>query len=90
MKTVTRQKTVDYEVFITSDGKEFNYKSDAELHEAKLKGTKKNCPNCNGKGRVNERTQTVYWNFGHNSEEREFSDKCDKCDGKGILELKWV
>ncbi len=90
MKTEKREKRVEYEVYITSDGKEFTSMSEAQIHEDKFKGTKKTCPSCNGKGRVNIRCETVYWDFGHSSGEHEFSDKCDKCGGKGYLELTWV
>lgn len=94
METVKKTKQVEYEVYITSDGKEFTSKSDAQIHEDKLKGTKKDCPNCHGKGRINERWEKEWQNTSWIPTQCEYadvkkSDECPKCKGKGVLELKW-
>lgn len=57
METIKKTKTVTYEVYKTSDGKEFENKTDAQLHEDKIKGTKKDCPKCKGSGRINEQCE---------------------------------
>ena len=52
METVKRTKQVEYEIYKTSDGREFDSKSDAQNHEDKLKGKK--TPECLGCGRCAE------------------------------------
>jgi hypothetical protein len=60
METVKRTKQVEYEIYKTSDGREFDSKSDAQNHEDKLKG--KVCPDCEGKGHINERYEKEWYN----------------------------
>ena len=38
MKTETRQKTVNYTVFVSEDGKEFSNKKDCIYHEKLISG----------------------------------------------------
>lgn len=45
MREETRIRQQEYKVYITSDGKEFTYKREAELHEAKLM-PRKQIPTC--------------------------------------------
>lgn len=95
METIKKTKTVTYEVYKTSDGKEFENKTDAQLHEDKIKGTKKDCPKCKGSGRINERYEKEWHNTSWVPTEGEYvevrtSDICPDCNGKGYLELKWI
>lgn len=55
-----------------------------------LKENQKECENYRGTGRVNNRMETTYWDYGHNSFTAPTSDPCPKCKGRGYLELKWV
>lgn len=87
MKTEVRQKTVDYEVFISDDGTEFDNEKDAILHDRLLKGEIKECYNCHGKGRVAELEEYDNYHTGA-SERRMIYPTCDVCHGKGYLEKK--
>ena len=88
MKEVTRQKTVDYKVYVAKDGQEFTSLEDCQHHEKILDGTRIVCPECHGKGRWQtdyvpehehqESTMGGYWNY----------KTCSKCGGKGWLEKK--
>lgn len=56
---------------------------------------KKVCENCKGKGRINFRYERQWENTSWVPTEgewveREKSDICTKCDGKGYLTLKWT
>ena len=93
MKKVTRTKTVvqEYNVYIAKDGKEFTSEDECVHHEKMLDGTRIECPECHGKGRVNERAEQIYDGglYGdHQYHTRWTSDKCPKCNGKGYLEKK--
>ena len=90
MKTVKRERIVEYNVYITSDGKEFEDKTSAENHQKIINGKRKICERCNGKGRINGRFHTVTWNYGHSSEEMWKDDECPDCKGRGYFEKKWV
>lgn len=94
MQIIKKTKQVEYEVYKTSDGKEFNIESDAQLHEDILNGNKKECPECRGKGCINERYKKEWHNTSWVPTEGEYvevrtSDICPSCNGKGYLELKW-
>ena len=88
MKEVTRQKTVDYKVYVAKDGQEFTSLEDCQHHEKILDGTRIVCPECHGKGRWQtgyvpehehwEGTLGGYWTY----------ETCPKCGGKGWLEKK--
>ena len=88
MKEVTRQKTVDYKVYVAKDGQEFTSLEDCQHHEKILDGTRIVCPECHGDGRYRtdyvpefehwEGTMGGYWNY----------KTCSKCGGKGWLEKK--
>ena len=94
MESIKKTKQIEYEVCRTSDGREFTSKFDAQTHEDKLKGNKKDCPECKGKGRINERYEKEWHNTSWIPTQGEYvdvkkSDVCPKCNGKGLLELKW-
>ena len=91
MRKVTRQRTVvqDYNVYIAKDGKEFTSESECENHEKIIDGTRKECPECKGTGRVNEHSEQVFDGglYGdHQYHTYWTSDKCPRCGGKGYLE----
>lgn len=95
MRTVKKTKVIEYDVFVTSDNKEFTSASEAQTHEDKLNGIKKDCPTCNGKGKINERFEKEWHNTGWVPMEGEFVDVkkfdvCPECKGKRFLELKWI
>lgn len=90
MRTEIRTKTVEYKVYIASDGKEFTEESLAEDHEKILNGIRKKCDNCKGNGRVNGRWEVIQWDYGTKKDNVWKDEKCDVCDGKGYLERKWV
>ena len=95
METIKKHKQVEYEVYKTSDGKEFALKSDAQTHEEKLNGTKKDCPTCKGTGKINERWEKEWQNTDWIPTKGEYvdvkkSDECPECKGKKVLELKWT
>lgn len=89
MKTEKRTKTVEYDVYVTSDGKEFTDKGKAFHHESILKGDRKSCEKCKGTGLINGRYEKITWDYGHSSRDMWKEDKCTDCNGKGYLEKKW-
>jgi len=90
MRTETRTKQIDYKVYITSDGKEFDDYNKANHHKKILNNHRKECSNCKGKGRVNGRYETITWDYGHKSDKIWKDDKCSECKGRGYFELKWI
>ena len=89
MKKEIRQKNINYEVFISDDGTEFDNEYDALHHDKIIKGEIKECPDCKGRG----------WNI----IESEYEDyhtgvimttkdtyTCKTCKGKGYLEKKVI
>lgn len=87
MKKEIRQKTVDYEVFVSDDGKEYDNEEDAILHDRLLKGEIKECYNCHGKGRTEEWHE--WENYHTGAPERSIiHPTCNVCHGKGYLEKK--
>lgn len=88
MRTATRQKTVDYTVYIAKDGKEFESEDKCKQHEMILDGTRIVCPQCHGKKGWQGKYIEPYdhWDgpMGGYYEWHE----CPKCGGKGYLEKK--
>lgn len=89
MQTIIKQKLVDYEVYRSIDGKEFEYKSECEDHELRLSGLRKECPNCHGQGKFRGRFVPEYDNYdiGHVDAHYEY-ETCKTCNGKGYLDKK--
>lgn len=86
MRVEKRQKTISVNVYIASDGKEFESESACKTHEMFLNGTRKTCTRCNGRGWLSrewvpphehwEGTMGGYYNY----------EDCPECNGKGYLE----
>ena len=90
MKIEKRTKEIDYNVYITQDGKEFTNEKDAIDNEKIINGDRKICEMCNGKGSINGRYEKVTWDYGHRSSNMWKEDECPKCKGKGYFEKRWV
>jgi len=93
MRTEKRSRTVvqNYNVYIAKDGKEFTTEDECINHEKILDGTRVVCPECKGKGRVNEHSEQVFDGglYGdHKYHSYWTSDECPRCKGKGYLEKK--
>ena len=87
MKLETKTKTIEYEVYIAEDGKEFESEGECKLYEKKLAGDVKDCPDCNGRGWIlidilNEDYHTGAQIINHDSK------ICKTCMGKGYLVKK--
>lgn len=89
MRIEKRKKTIEYNVYITSDGKEFENSLSAENHEKLMTGQKKICNKCGGKGKINERTEKHKDTWSLKYEEVATFDICSECGGKGYFELTW-
>ena len=87
MKIETRTKTVEYEVYITKDGKEFETEGECVLYEKKLNGDAKDCPNCNGRGWVFVTVEDEDYHTGAPIT-RTDTHTCKICNGKGYLVKK--
>ena len=87
MKKETRQKIVNYDVYVAFDGEEFEKEDDCRLHEKLIRGEVKICPECNGEGRVDKWEEWENYHTGA-PERMLMHPYCDKCHGKGYLEKK--
>lgn len=50
MIEIKEQKTIYVTKYQAFDGKVFEYRSDCEDYEKRLRGERKECPHCHGKG----------------------------------------
>ena len=92
IKTIVVEKIIKEETYQTTDGRIFDKYREADLHQSILNGEKKICPECLG-----SKYQTIqipifggYENGGYPTDfkyERRF---CEKCDGRGYLELMFA
>ncbi len=89
MREEIRQKTIDYKAFISDDGIEFNTKKECIHHEKILKGERKTCPICNGRGEIAEETMEENYHIGAPCKLTRWR-YCLNCHGKGYLEKKIV
>jgi DnaJ-class molecular chaperone len=89
MKKEVRQKMINYDVFISDDGKEFDTKKEALLHDRLIRGEIKMCPECKGTGKVEEWEEWENYHTGM-PERSLLHVTCQKCNGKGYLEKKTV
>lgn len=88
MRTETRHKHITYDVYITSDGREFTNWDDANHHDKELNGNIKKCTRCDGSGQLNGHYE-LHRDLWTCKEERVWTyDKCPECNGKGHLEKK--
>lgn len=87
MKITKRQKTIEYEVYIAVDGKEFESMQECLDYEKTLK--KVTCNKCRGNGRVQGKFVEDFYNYdiGHIPAHYEW-DECKKCKGYGYIYLK--
>lgn len=95
MKEITKMRSVCYTVYQTSDGKEFEDKELAQLHEDVVTDKKKTCTECNGKGHINEKYVEESFlqpgeHFATGKHQVLKFDTCPTCKGKKYLELKWI
>jgi RecJ-like exonuclease len=89
MKKEVRTKIISYNVFVADDGKEFEKEKDCKLHERKLKGEIKECPNCGGTGKTSEWDVCDNYHTGV-PEKILCHPTCRMCNGKGYLEKKVI
>ena len=91
MKTVTKTKVVEYQVYIAKDGREFSDPDACTDYEKLLNGERKKCSKCGGTGHINYRTYKSLNELTYQMEDVETSDVCPECKGKGYLEkvTKW-
>jgi len=87
MKKEIKQKVVKYPVYIADDGKEFDNREDALIHDKLIHGKIKECPECHGKGQVLEEQEYDNYHTGV-PEKSTFFVTCTRCKGKGYLEKK--
>lgn len=85
MKKETRQKIVNYDVYVAFDGKEFEKEDDCRLHEKIVRGEAKICPECNGEGRITVWEKDEDYHTGAPIEIL-CTPTCPKCHGRGYLE----
>ena len=85
MKKETRTKTVEYDVYVAKDGKEFETEKECIHHEKILDGTRKVCPECEGKGYFLTEEMDENYHTGA-PEKRVLKTTCKSCHGKGYLE----
>ena len=89
MRTETRQKLVDYTVYVAKDGKEFATRDLCEAHEEELDGIRKVCPTCNGIGYFQGRWVEPGYDPGLGPIEGHYEhNTCPTCNGKGYLKKK--
>ncbi len=89
MKKEVRTTTVEYNVYIAKDGKEFNSSKECEHYEMILDRTRIVCPECNGKGRIVIEDKYDNYHTGV-SEISTIYPICKRCNGKGYLEKKII
>ena len=89
MRKEIRQKLTDCEVYVASDGREFNDRKACEIHEGIVNGTIKICSACNGEGRTSEWQEYENYHTGVLEKSLVFPT-CKTCNGKGYLEKKIV
>lgn len=86
MTTATRQKLVDYTVYIAKDGKEFDSEHKCEDYELRQKGERITCPCCYGRGSFSLGVHNVLNELTYKYEPVEQRETCPKCGGKGYLD----
>ena len=90
MKEIKEQKTIYVTKYQASDGKVFDYKIDCENHKKRLRGERKECPRCHGKGYISQGWHQVRNELTFQFERVEYTETCKHCGGKGYLEKKEV
>lgn len=90
MKEIKEQETIYVTKYQAFDGKVFEYRSDCEDHEKRLRGERKECPRCHGKGYISLGWHQVRNYMTYQYEDVEDTETCKQCGGKGYLEKKEV
>ena len=90
MKEIKEQKTIYVTKYQASDGKVFEYRSDCEDYEKRLRGERKECPHCHGKGYFSQGWHQVFNEMAVRYESVEYTETCKHCGGKGYLDKKEV
>ena len=92
MKEIKEQKTIYVTKYQASDGKVFDCKIDCENYEKRLRGERKECSHCHGKGYISLGCHQVRNYMTYQYEDVEDTETCKHCGGKGYLEKKevWV
>jgi hypothetical protein len=93
VKRIEIEQVVKVVLFQTTDGKKFETKYDAELHQDILDGKKKLCQTC--LGTKYESYQKAHFqpgieNGGYPTSITNEKRTCPTCSGRGFLELKFV
>lgn len=70
----------------SDDGKIFDSKNECFDYEARMKGNRKTCTNCNGKGYISEGWHDVRNELTCQYERVEYTHTCEVCGGKGYLD----
>lgn len=83
----TRTKTIEYKVYIASDGQEFTSKKECQHYQDVLLGKVKTCPTCNGKGKLYKEIDDENYHTGA-PEKTTIWYTCPDCGGKGYLTKK--
>lgn len=88
METKVRTKTVEYNVYVAKDGKEFISEEECVNHEKILDGTRIICPSCGGKGGCRGKWIEPYDHWDGPMGGYYEHHTCEKCKGKGYLDKK--
>lgn len=91
IKTHQKERIVIDETYETTDGRVFTEIGLAENHQAILDGKRITCPACNGQKGKYQDTSPINYDLGgyHAPPKIEFVP-CEKCNGRGYLELKFA
>ena len=90
MKEIKQEVRKYVTKYQAEDGRVFNTESQCLDYEARIKGTRRTCPNCNGKGYISDGWHDVLNELTYQTERVEYSHKCEVCDGKGYLDKKEI
>ena len=88
MEREVRTKTVEYDVYVAKDGKEFTSEEECINHEKILDGTRIICPSCGGKGGWTGKWIEPYEHWDGTMGGYYEHHTCTKCKGKGYLDKK--
>ena len=90
MKEIKQEVRKYVTKYQAEDGHIFDTEAQCLDYEARMKGTRRTCPKCNGRGRISEGFHEVRNELTYQYETVKYSHKCEVCDGKGYLDKKEV